>query len=216
MRTAAHRLERGVAGSIMVETVLAMPVLLVLITAAIQISHIWMARHIVHYAAFCAARAALVCEAGESVPAAEGESAPGAERAAELATAWIVKGNRPNEQALNIPGWGDIPGSGAYYRKTGLVAPLVQTDCENVTVKVRHNFGMVVFLAGPIIGWLVNPWTPVDPSGSGYEWRKGRDTDLTGNVGQGDWPEHPHIPLTEQVSLPKPYVVVTRTEWPSP
>lgn len=182
----------------MVETVLAMPVLLVLITGAIQFSHIWMARHIVHYASFCAARAALVSQ--------ESEGRLAAEDAADLACAWIVKGHRAGELDKEIPGWGGIPGSGAYVRKTR-VESLTDAANENVEAKVGHDFGMVVFLAGPIIGWLVNPWE------YGHEWELGRDTDLTGNAGQGDLLFHPHIPLTEQVSLPKPYKVMTPTAW---
>lgn len=49
----------------MLEFVIAFPVILVLIFACIQFAHIWIAKMVTHYAAFCAARSALVCKSDE-------------------------------------------------------------------------------------------------------------------------------------------------------
>lgn len=50
-------------GSAMLEFVLIMPILFVMIMAVMQLAHIWMARQVVKYAAFCAARSTLSCNA---------------------------------------------------------------------------------------------------------------------------------------------------------
>ena len=47
---------RGERGSVMMETVIAFPVVLTLILACIQLAHLQMGRMLLHYAAFCAAR----------------------------------------------------------------------------------------------------------------------------------------------------------------
>lgn len=46
-------------GSAMLEFVLIMPIMFVMIMTVMQLAHIWMARQVVKYAAYCAARAAL-------------------------------------------------------------------------------------------------------------------------------------------------------------
>ena len=52
----------GQSGAVMLEFVIAFPLVLVLMFACIQFSEIWIARMVVHYGAFCAARSALVCK----------------------------------------------------------------------------------------------------------------------------------------------------------
>ena len=55
----------------MLEFVLAFPLILALMLGCIQFAHIWMGRQVVNYAAFCAARAALVSEKSEYRDAAQ-------------------------------------------------------------------------------------------------------------------------------------------------
>ena len=61
----------GRAGTVMLEFVLAFPLILTLMLGCMQFAHIWMAKQVVHYSAFCAARAALVCHDGERKAAAQ-------------------------------------------------------------------------------------------------------------------------------------------------
>ena len=56
-------IEKNERGSAAVEFVLTMPILFVMIMAVMQLAHIWMARQVVKYAAFCAARSTLTCNA---------------------------------------------------------------------------------------------------------------------------------------------------------
>lgn len=194
----ASTYRRNCAGSIMMECVIAFPVILVLIMGCIQFAHIWIARQLVHYASFCAARSTLVCQ--------DGEYNRGAGDAARLACAWMVKGHRAGEPDKELPGWGGIPGSGAYERKTRLQPAPRKLDEWNVLTTVQHDFALVIPVAGPVIGWLVNPWE------EGNEWQV-RRADATGNAGASDLLFHPHVRFNEPAGLAKPYKVVTPTEW---
>ena len=59
------RSSRGACGSVMLEFVIAFPLILVLALACFQMAQVWIAKMVVHYAAFCAARTALVRPAVE-------------------------------------------------------------------------------------------------------------------------------------------------------
>ncbi len=183
-------------GSVTLEFLLGFPLVLVLFLACMQLSHIWVARHVVQYAAYCAARATLTTHRSEYQPAAQ--------QAAEQVCAWIVKGHRADESDKVVPGWGRIPGSGAAARKTRAT---VQERPWNVEATVEHDFALIVPIAGPIIGWAVSPWR------EGGEWREQR-ADPTGNVGAGDLIFHPHLRFRERAILPKPYVTILRSGLP--
>ena len=181
------------SGVVTLEFVLAFPLILTLIMACMQFAHIWMGKQVVHYAAFCAARAALVCERSEWQGAGQ--------QAAEQVCAWVVNGMTEGETDKTIPGWGEIPGSGGVGRKTRVTVDLVGE--WNVKAVVEHDFALIIPIAGPMIGWLVNPWD----SGSEYAEQRADDT---GNTGDADSIRSPHIKFVETVYLPKPYVTVPR------
>ena len=182
----------------MLEFVLAFPLILTLMLACMQFSHIWMAKQVVHYAAFCAARATLVCERQEYDRSAK--------QAAEQVCAWISEGTTGGEQDKKIPGWGEIPGSGGVKRKTRV--QIETLGRWNVKATVEHVFGLIFPFVGPMIGWLMNPWQ------EGQEWQEQR-ADATGNIGNADLIRQPHIRFKETVYLPKPYVTVAKTGIPA-
>jgi Flp pilus assembly protein TadG len=177
----------------MLEFVLAFPLILTLIMGCMQFAHIWMGRQVVHYAAFCAARATLVCEKGEYQNAAK--------QAAEQACAWVVNGQMAGEPEKQIPGWGAIPGSGGVKRKTKVT--ISDAGQWNVKAVVEHDFALIMPIAGPMIGWLVNPWD------SGNEYAEQRADD-TGNIGNQDLIRYAHLRFKETVYMPKPYVTVPK------
>jgi len=185
--------DTNTAGSVMLEFVLAAPVILTLILACMQFAHIWMAKQVVHYDAFCAARAALVCH--------ESEFKPAAEHAARQVCAWVVHGETAGEPAKRIPGWGEIPGSGAAIRKTRLRS-IRKVGRWNVEATVEHDFALLFPLVGPMIGWALSPW------GDGDQWQEKR-ADKTGNIGNADAVRYPHIRFVQTAVLPKPYVTVS-------
>ncbi len=182
----------------MLEFVLAFPLILTLILGCMQFAHIWMGRQVVHYSAFCAARAALVCEKGEYKKAAQ--------QAAEQVCAWVVNGMSAGDQDKRIPGWGEIPGSGGVGRKTRV--KVEDAGPWNVKATVEHDFALIFPVAGPMIGWLANPWT------RNREYDEQR-ADTSGNIGDGDLIRYPHLRFTETVYLPKPYVTVPKMGLPA-
>ena len=188
------------AGSVMLEFVLAAPVVLSLILACMQFAHIWMAKQVVHYAAFCAARATLVCHKSERNKAAE--------QAAQQVCAWIVHGQTAGEPDKRIPGWGPIPGSGGAPRKTR-IKRIRDIGRWNVEVTIQHDFALLFPLVGPMIGWALDPWGEHDA------WLE-KKVDATGNIGKQDVVQYPHIRFTETVVLPKPYVTVSKMGLPAP
>ena len=186
------------AGTVMLEFVLAFPLILTLMLGCMQFAHIWMAKQVVHYSAFCAARAALVCHSGERGAAAQ--------QAAEQACAWIAEGTTGGESDKRIPGWGEIPGSGGVRRKTRV--RIEDVGRWNVKATVEHDFALIFPIAGPMIGWLVNPWA------DGREWLEQRADD-TGNVGSADLIRQAHLRFKEVAVLPRPYVVLPEMGLPA-
>ena len=178
---------------------MAAPVLLLLMLACMQISHIWLARQVAHYSAFAAARAGLVCKSGEFDDAAK--------QAAEQVCAWVVIGQSAGEDAKLIPGWGAIPGSGAIERKTRVKTSLAEP--KSATATVEFDFALLMPIAGPAIGWLVNPWR------QGNEWLE-QQADPTGNRHRmQDTMQYPHLLFRESVQLPKPYKTLVGSDLPA-
>jgi Flp pilus assembly protein TadG len=188
-------------GTVMLEFVVSFPIILTLILACMQFAHIWMARQVVHYSAFCAARATLVCNRGERTEAAR--------QAARQVCAWIVNGMRAGEPDKRIPGWGTIPGSGGVDRKTQVTVE--DAGPWNVKVTVKHDFALIMPIVGPMIGWAVSPWE-IGQGGTIYTERR---VDDSGNIGNSDLIRYPHIRFTEVVFMSKPYVTVPMMGIPS-
>lgn len=191
----------GRSGSVMLEFVMAFPLILLLMLGCMQITHIWIARQVTVYAAYCAARAALVVPQDE-YPAA-------GKQAAEQVCAWAIIGQAEGEPEKVIPGWGTIPGTGAIGRGTKVVTMIRQVDPWNVSATVTFDFGLVMPVAGPVIGWLVNPWN------ENSEWLEQRADD-TGNMHRFvDSVQYPHVRFRETVVLSKPYVTLPLMGVPS-
>lgn len=124
------------SGSVMLEFVIAFPLVLVLVFACIQFSQIWIARMVVHYGAYCAARTTLVCKDGSN------SDAPGkaAKQVCELLRQpWGAKsGDRNSTEIDSSPQW-------------------------NVTVTHTHTFSLITPIVGHIIAWGMNPWDDQSP-----------------------------------------------------
>jgi Flp pilus assembly protein TadG len=124
------------SGSVMLEFVIAFPLVLVMAFACIQFSQIWIARMVVHYGAYCAARSALVCKDGSS-SAAPGNAAQ--QIAASLQQTWSAgSGDRSSIQLNASPQW-------------------------NVTATHTYTFSLITPIIGQIIAWNMNPWDDKSP-----------------------------------------------------
>ncbi len=186
-------------GSVLMEFLLGFPLILALMLACMQFAQIWVARQVVVYAAYCAARAGLVCHDDEMQAAGQ--------QAAEQVLAWVILGQAQGEAMKQLPGWGNIPDSGSVKRK---VKAEVQKDGEwNVKAKVTFDYALVMPIAGPMIGWAVNPWQ------FGREWLE-QKADITGNRHRmQDTVSYPHVRFEETVSLSKPYKTLPKMGIPS-
>lgn len=119
---------RAESGAVMLEFVIAFPVVLVLMLACFQLAHLWIAKMVVHYAAFCAARSALVRPVGEY-------SAAGQQAAEQVCT------NCMNYSIL--------------HQKSPPV--FTDKPFLYVTAEVKADFSLVSPIVGPIIAWGLKP-----------------------------------------------------------
>ena len=97
-------------GSMLMEFVIAMPILVLLFMFVIQLSYLYLAHECTAYAAFCATRALWCANLAEhELVGTESPSRTAAERALSWFHAQGLKsGAKPK---YSVPGWGGIPGS---------------------------------------------------------------------------------------------------------
>ena len=141
--------KRSRPGSILMEFILVAPLMLLLISMVLQFAHIWTARQVTAYAAYCATRAIMAVPPGD-------EQKNAAQKAAEVACSWMALAGLPNAiksggsttksvyvgklhnvanvsdsvdvaedgaPVLNetlIPGWGSIPGSDSVSKRVSV------------------------------------------------------------------------------------------------
>ena len=195
-------------GSVLMEAIFCLPVLLLLSLGVAQFAHIWYCRTIVHYAAFSAARAAVTAPSG-----CETEQA---RRAAEIVCAPIVFSNPLNGTDFALPGitpsatgsfQGPIPGSGSIADNDQTILRVGVTDTPRHNVKAEVQFGVpLIFpLAGPIIGKTMALF-----SGGSYSPSAGEGPGGIYQLVNGD--HYPRIILKEQVYMAKPFL----STWTTP
>lgn len=184
-------------GSVLMEAAVCLPVLLVMILGCMQIAHIWFARQVVQYAAYASARTLLVTPDQDYAKAVQvgGE----AWKAAANVCSWVALSQPQGAGKFEIPGWGGVPGSGGLEEKLEL--SLGQSGSSwNPKVTVTFDFPLVMPIAGPIIGWGVNPWA------DNREWSV-QHQDATGDKHSGDAVKYPYIRFRESAALTKPYIL---------
>jgi hypothetical protein len=195
-------------GSAMMEFVLVMPLLFVMIMGVLQIAHIWMARQVVHYAAYCAARSTLTANhvqfRDQSVATA----------AALRVCAWIAfDDGEGSTQDVEIPGWGTIPFSGSVKKRTRVVTGYTDSEymgmlgsCPWQTrAVVEFDFALLMPVAGQMMSYLFKQDTDTVI-------QKIRSGEISVKPGVG-WTgqeekknySYPYITLKEMCILPKPY-----------
>ncbi len=142
---------RSESGQAVAEFAIAFPVLLMLVLGIVQISLMFVARTVVEYATFAAARAELVHEDPQ--------------RAAEMICSSISGPTytRGTGHTITVPGWGVLPRSESASIKTSasVIDPL---DDGNgvVTVEVTHLYELVVPVASLIFKPISRPVQPGD------------------------------------------------------
>lgn len=141
------------------ESIICLPVLLLLSLGVAQFAHIWYCRAIVRYASFSAARAVLTAPAGE-----ENERAA-ARSAAETVCAPIAFGDPAAGEDFPLPGITPpltgsdaIPGSGAVREGNVLQIELASPDPWHRCVDVKMKVPLLIPFAGGVMGRLINQW----------------------------------------------------------
>ena len=186
-------------GSVLAETVLVMPLLLLLIFGIIQFAQIWMARQFVVYAAACSARAMTVVHPDEQADAAD--------KAAKLALSWLCLAEADTEsenEGVEVPGWGLIPGSRSVDRRVTTETLFDGVDDTNPVVGVRVGFRFPLLIPGMAINTILGNFANRDqPLTQG--------ADFYGNLAQAsrnpivDIDGWPYINFQETCILPMPY-----------
>lgn len=136
----AHRMpgRSGRLGQAVVEYAIAFPVILLFTLIIIQLAHIFVARQVIDYASFAAARAAIVDEDYEAAAALVCSPITG--------TTGVGRGS-----AFNLPGWGAVPKSFASTVKTEtLLVSGGDAESPAVTVEVAHDFELRVPIANAL------------------------------------------------------------------
>ena len=183
---------RGRSGSVLMETVLVLPVLFLFIVGILQFAHIWMAKQMTAYAAYAAARAMMV------VPPSEQQAA--AENAARMVLSWISLADEGDSKpGVSVPGWGKIYGSSSVWKRVEVFANNTPTS---VSAKVEFKFPLMMpgMAANRIIASAATD-SYVLPESSGDFWEDW--SNAAGNPSSIDgWP---YIELMEDCILPMPY-----------
>jgi len=176
-------------GTVLMECVLVLPILTLLVFAIVQFSLIWYAQIMTHYAAYNAARAALVYHPGEyrvtdakdNVTQKFKQTSGVCWEAACRTLAWV--GNAPDggESSFTVPGWwqgGAIPNSSHIRRQVRIIAAECSEGLDKnapaVKVAVEFDFPLHVPVIGRMLAyfdkidrpsrWDVAGWNP-DPAG---------------------------------------------------
>jgi Flp pilus assembly protein TadG len=129
---------RTEGGQVIVEYAIVFPILLLLTLLIIQLAHLFVAKQVVSYASFCAARAALV---GEDYAA-----------AARMVCSLIAGPSGVGTGAtVTVPGWGPLRGSAASAVKTQAASlSNVPTPYPATTIEVTHDFELQVPVANSV------------------------------------------------------------------
>ena len=219
-------------GSMLMEFVLTMPILVILIMLVLQFAQLWLVREVVSYAAFCAARSTLCV-----VPA---EQSDAAKKAAMQVLAWVntfgsdggtgsegtynagafsdikdgyefnyYEGSSDDSGNLKIPGWGGVPESSGLSDRVSVELD-IKSQSRNIggkkpvasAVTVKYKFPMLVPIAGQMISYLAKH------SASESKYVKSKDI-MPGWTGEEEtFGGVPYIELVETGVVPMPYSTV--------
>ena len=184
----------GKRGSVLMEFVVSMPVLLTLVFLVVLFAQIWTVRQMVAYSAFCAARSMLSAGPAEW-SAGKAKTSRCDHVAASRVLAWV---NEYGPGAgKKVPGWGDIPESAGVDDRLEVASTFVAG--QYASSKVVYRFPLLVPVAGQMVSFLAKH--SADESrymaiGSPSLMWSGEE-ELFGGV--------PYIELTETCVLPLPY-----------
>ena len=169
VRAGRFRSERGQA---LVEYAIVFPLQLVMTLAIIQLAHIFVAKQVVEYAAFCGARAKLVNLSDDEARAAAViplSSVCGSSPADGIGSPPNPDAPGPHLFALQLPGWGSRTMSAQTYQALLAAIPAgPDGDAQRAQLNQFYNSPHTPYLSG--CGTASNPdFTPVNESQTSAE-----------------------------------------------
>ena len=170
-------------GSMLMETVIVLPLLVALIFGALQLAHIHIARQVASYAAYAAARATLPQENSKEKEAAE--------KAARRVLCWLVATPGASRSGVLMPD----PDAKAV--KDRVLKFNVRQNGYDREVELEFAFPLVMPLAGHIIAYRMNP----------HDFSSEKPEKHISTRKFGDAFEGPHLILHERMTVHKPYTV---------
>lgn len=197
-RGMAKAVLRDSRGTVLMESILVLPLLLMLITGIFQFSRFWQARLLTRYAAYNAARAALVYNPLHyRIPADDGGPNAGQFKsnegvcwlAAVTTLSWLS--STPDSDNFWMPGYGSVPHSSQIRSQVRLVPSGCKENNGWVKVTVAFRF--------PTLFPVFNAKTVFPDDGTADGGAAGSIEQLT------DVSKHPHFTFVESCLLPKPW-----------
>jgi len=155
------------------EFVIVMPILVFMIFGIIQLSIICMVKQVTHYAAYNAARAAIVYHPADFSDNGTFYSDRGVVHEAACTTlAWLGQMPRGSKR-LEIPDWGPVHGSGFIHSQVSIDSnnSKILDDVPGVKVTVLFRYPLNIPFAGHVIAyfhgggkgnWTIDGLNPVD------------------------------------------------------
>lgn len=209
--------QRRAGGSMLMEFVLTMPLLFIMIMGVLQVAHIWTARLVTHYAAFCAARATLTTNEWLLLALSLDPDGPGspAHDAARQVCAWVVfsDGDENSNDLFSIPGWGEVPHSAELNKRVRVYPRVGPAPLGGAFVgapwlsgaTVQFDFPLLIPVVGTMMGWLAKNDSRNADFAIGSGWSGQSDYTNDDRIGDTRVYEGPYLTLTETVWLPKTY-----------
>lgn len=189
---AARSCTRVRGGQALVEFAIVFPVIMLVTLGIMQLALIFGAQQVVLYAAFCAARAALVQEGDYPDP----------EKAAELACIPITG----TSVGVRPPVGESIPGIGAalkYAISKVKTSAEVQVGQHEVTAVVTHYYELIIPIVNRIFVFRWESFLGIEPTTE--ELRSMRTETAMKNVMMSRIFGAPHLTIKEKCTLPKPW-----------
>jgi Flp pilus assembly protein TadG len=124
-------------GAVALEYALLIPFMLFITFGIIQLALLYIANSVMDYAAFSAARAALVTDINTRGDADQNTDP---EKAAKMITSLISFGEDPANERIHIPGWGKLKGSAYSQKNTEVV---LEEDGRSMKATVNFKYHLV-------------------------------------------------------------------------
>ena len=194
-------------GQAIAEFAFAFPLQLLVMFAIMQLALVYVAKQVVTYASYSAARAALVADT-------TGEAIDRADRAAALVCAPItgtttaganVSPGDLTAAIISVPGWGAVPKSGISHGLKTHVSALQHPAPGEIEVTVTHYYELAFPVVNYAFAWLHRGAGPAMPDATGASGTVPFGDEAASEDAMGIWTlRAPHMRLRETTRLAVP------------